>query len=483
MVLLPHCIIQNTSLMKSIEKVKIRMYRQGLGDCFLLTFNDAENNTFNMLIDCGVLSKGKIYSEKMNEVALNIKVSTNKKLDVIVATHEHWDHLSGFLQAKDVFDSMDVNEIWMAWTENPNDDYAKKLKKSTETKLAAITAAYTKLKKAPTNNYSVRQKDGHKAYLTAFTSFFSFFGIDSENGVLALSGGGTGEAFDTLRKSEKSKKVYLDPTNNSAIELKELPGVRIYVLGPPKDSKALNKMNPSKKNSEIYEIDYAIAMGENFNSALEQPDNVENKDPNRPFNNKECISKKDAVKLYKSYFNRKNAWRKIDDDWLFTAGNLAIALDSAVNNTSLALAFEFIETGKVLLFPADAQIGNWLSWSNYEWTVKNNNKNEIVKIDDLFKRTVFYKVGHHGSHNATLKEQGLEKMVSKELIAMIPVDQGMAKAKNWKMPFQPLLDALNQKTSERVIIQDENYPNAIDSGNQVSDGTNDLYFDVVIHNK
>ena len=35
------------------------------------------------------------------------------------------------------------------------------------------------------------------------------------------------------------------------------------------------------------------------------------------------------------------------------------------NNTSLALAFELIEkgrVGKVLLFPADAQVGNWLSW-------------------------------------------------------------------------------------------------------------------------
>jgi predicted metallo-beta-lactamase superfamily hydrolase len=469
--------------MKSIEKVKIRMYRQGLGDCFLLTFNDAENKAFNMLIDCGVLSKGKTYSDKMKDVAKSIKESTNEKLDVIVATHEHWDHLSGFLQARDVFDSMTVDEIWMAWTENPNDEYARKLKHSTETKLAAITAAYAKLKEAPTNNFSVKQKSGHSDYLSAFTSFFNFFGIDSTDDVLGVNGGGTGEAFDTLRKREKSKKVYLEPTNNNVIELKELPGVRIYVLGPPKDSKALNKMSPSKKNSEIYEIDYAIALGDNFNSAIEHSNSIENKDSNRPFNDRECIRSQDATQYYESYFKPDNVWRKIDNDWLFTAGNLAIALDSAVNNTSLALAFEFIETGKVLLFPADAQIGNWLSWSNYEWTIKNNGKNEIVRIDDLFRRTVFYKVGHHGSHNATMKERGLEKMISKELIAMIPVDQTMAKAKNWKMPFQPLLDALNEKTSERVIIQDEKYPSAIDFVNQVSGGTNDLYFDVVIHNK
>ena len=27
---------------------------------------------------------------------------------------------------------------------------------------------------------------------------------------------------------------------------------------------------------------------------------------------------------------------------------------------------------------------------------------------DLLHRTIFYKVGHHGSHNATLRERGLE---------------------------------------------------------------------------
>ena len=35
-------------------KVRIRMYRQGLGDCFLLTFSP-EKNPIHMLIDCGTL--------------------------------------------------------------------------------------------------------------------------------------------------------------------------------------------------------------------------------------------------------------------------------------------------------------------------------------------------------------------------------------------------------------------------------------------
>lgn len=474
--LLPY-IIQNTNPMKSIDKVKIRMYRQGLGDCFLLTFYGEKDNEFNLLIDCGVLSKANEYKEKMIKVAENIKTVTNDKIDVLVATHEHWDHLSGFLQAQSIFDSMKIEQIWMAWTEDPKDSFAKKLKTSHADKLKALTLAYEKLKTQPTDNFNLKQKKGHNKYLNAFDSFFNFFGIDKNDSILNINK--TSDAFDTLRERKESEKVFLEPASNEVIELKELPGVRIYVLGPPKDNKALKKMNPSKTKSEVYEFNYNLSLGESFNSAL-----ASDKDTNRPFDSKDCISLDDAKFQYPSYFNDENEWRKIENDWLYSAGNLAIALDSAINNTSLALAFEFIDSGKVLLFPADAQIGNWLSWSNYHWTVKNNGGKETITIDDLFSRTVFYKVGHHGSHNATMKEQGLEKMNSNELIAMIPVNQQMAKAQGWdKMPFKPLLEALNEKTKDKVIIQDEDYPSSIKTENKIEDGSSDLYFDVVIHNK
>jgi hypothetical protein len=38
------------------------------------------------------------------------------------------------------------------------------------------------------------------------------------------------------------------------------------------------------------------------------------------------------------------------------------------------------------------------------------------------KRTNFYKVGHHGSHNATLKEHGVDQMDALKA-AIIPVDE------------------------------------------------------------
>ena len=53
------------------------------------------------------------------------------------------------------------------------------------------------------------------------------------------------------------------------------------------------------------------------------------------------------------------------------ATTLAMQLDQDTNNTSLVLAFELgprKESGPVLLFAADAQVGNWLSWQNVTWT-------------------------------------------------------------------------------------------------------------------
>jgi hypothetical protein len=214
-------------------------------------------------------------------------------------------------------------------------------------------------------------------------------------------------------------------------------------------------MNPSKKSSEVYEFNYNVSLGNSFNASMEAfNDNYD------PFSTNEFIA--NYRTKYKSYFDKKNSWQKIENDWLFSAGNLAIALDSAVNNTSLAIAIEFIKTGKVLLFPGDAQIGNWLSWYNYRWVVtdEKGRKNNVT-IDDLLNRTVFYKVSHHASHNGTLEDKGLEKMNSNELVVMIPVDKEMAKSRNWKMPYEPLLNALNEKSRDRVIQQDEKMPQNI----------------------
>jgi hypothetical protein len=91
-----------------------------------------------------------------------------------------------------------------------------------------------------------------------------------------------------------------------------------------------------------------------------------------------------------------------------SALDLALRLDRDTNNSSLALAIE-LENGEVLLIAADAQVGNWLSWQELAF---DGSAGKLTG-PDLLARTVLYKVGHHGSHNATLREHGLERCAAR----------------------------------------------------------------------
>ena len=71
----------------------------------------------------------------MTQVVDNIVEVTGGEIDLLIATHEHWDHLSGFVQAKESFDKLKVREVWLAWTENTKDELTKKLKEEKDRRL------------------------------------------------------------------------------------------------------------------------------------------------------------------------------------------------------------------------------------------------------------------------------------------------------------------------------------------------------------
>ena len=71
--------------------IRIRMYRVGFGDCFLVSLPLTGDAGFrHILVDCGVHGKGNIGT--MDEVVDNIGTVTDKKLAVVIATHAH--HIS-----------------------------------------------------------------------------------------------------------------------------------------------------------------------------------------------------------------------------------------------------------------------------------------------------------------------------------------------------------------------------------------------------
>ena len=132
------------------------MYRHGFGDCFLLRFYGATTLQYKMLVDCGLKLKDKVDGVSLADVAEDIyKLVVEKKgtkqvprIDVLVATHEHHDHVSGFHPTLALFDKFQFDEIWMAWTEDPDDDEAKQINGYIKMGLAALVTAVKKLKES-----------------------------------------------------------------------------------------------------------------------------------------------------------------------------------------------------------------------------------------------------------------------------------------------------------------------------------------------
>ncbi len=456
--------------------MKVRMYRQGLGDCFLLSFK-GKKKPFHMLIDCGVLMGTKDAKEKMEEVVASIAEVTGGKLDLLVATHQHWDHLSGFVHAQQKFtDDIKVAQVWLAWTEDPSNRLAQELRKGREEKLSALYSALQRLERIKSQDDRSQLRMDQR--VTAIKSMLSFFGDlpgqDNGNGdalavgeaMSAAQGSNTTQAaLDFLCKLPGAKIKYCTP-GEDPLPLDGIEGVRIYVLGPPEDRTLIKKSDPTKKGKEVYEEFSSLTLEDTFRAAVDDdPTSVRRRELCFPFDEDYKISRAKARSdlFFKQYYGfdgddeNKDDWRRIDNDWLGVTGQLALSLDNDTNNTSLALAIEFVESGDVFLFPADAQVDNWLSWEKLSWKVasKGGNETKTVTSKDLLERAILYKVGHHGSHNATLREKGLEMMTSQHLIALIPVNRKMTKDREWNMPFPPLLKRLREKTRGRVILADE----------------------------
>ena len=125
-----------------LTKLRVRMYRQGLGDCFLLTFNPGGDEK-HILIDCGTLG-ATTTGIKLPDVVADIDKTTNGHLHLVVATHQHQDHLSGFPKIADQFSpakNKQIDHVWLARTEDPIDQLAKQLGKARDDMAIAVKSA------------------------------------------------------------------------------------------------------------------------------------------------------------------------------------------------------------------------------------------------------------------------------------------------------------------------------------------------------
>ena len=374
------------------------MYRIGFGDCFLLSLpvkngkSAARQN--HVLIDCGVHAQGDIRT--MEKVVDNIAEVTDRRLEVIIATHAHQDHISGFGKFKDVFAKFKIGEVWLPWTWDEENEKALKLQE----KHAALT----------------EKLDQHFQALGA-SADPNVVNLNALNAATNLRG--NQDAIKSLKEgfgSEKVKVQYFKAGDKLESRDNFIPGLSVRILGPPVSEEFLAQMDPPRGQGYL-------RVGPN---GAPEPVNVI-----QPFGNRWKIDRNSTdLRL------QEEDEKKLHDQSGSSIDDVAFALDQARNNESLVTLFTF--SNKHLLFPGDAQYGNWRWWLENERT-----------SSDILSKINFFKIAHHGSHNATPKA-ALEKMADGEFAAMVSTQ-----SEPWgSIPRVPLMSRLDEKTKKKIVRSD-----------------------------
>ena len=132
----------------------------------------------------------------------------------------------------------------------------------------------------------------------------------------------------------------------------------------------------------------------------------------------------------------------------------ATALNQFLNNQSLVILFTF--KGKNLLFAGDAQGGNWEHWLYGTDTAVQAPSDELsAEAGAALAHLDLYKVGHHGSTNAT--PIPAVKAMADGVVALCSTEVNVYGdgAKETDVPRGPLLDAIAAKGT---LIRSDSIP-------------------------
>jgi L-ascorbate metabolism protein UlaG (beta-lactamase superfamily) len=391
---------------KTPTSVTIRSYQVGFGDCFLLQFHYDGDDVRNVLIDFGTTGLPKSLaatpSQHMPRVAALIAAHCGRdlakgskgKLHAVVATHRHQDHISGFAidgsngGSGKTIRELEPDVVVQPWTEDPNAAELATHASATIQKAAervvgfqrGLSAMHGAAAAAVAFAEAELAKGGAAALSARTLAKLQFVGEDNVKNLSAVR-----NLIDMGRR-KGATAVYASYGSPSGLE-DVLPGVKVTVLGPPtlEQTDGIKTMRARDKN-EFWQLlsgppkvmpalllAHGLATG-----ATTRGDKAIAGSPSLPSNAR--------------WFARRLAA-------LRGAQILEIvtSLDEEMNNTSVILLFEF--GGRKLLFPGDAQLENW-RYALEEVGAGKEAERNVTRLSDID----LYKVGHHGSLNATPKQ-------------------------------------------------------------------------------
>lgn len=374
------------------------MYNVGFGDCFML-FIPTKDGERKILFDCGThfQSKGPYRAQQIAETVVEDARDEDgvARIDVVVGTHRHQDHVSGF--ESEVWEEVEVREVWMPWTENPDDPDGRR----------------------------ILEKQSRKALQLTFAA--QQFGLGAAVEAMAVNALTNAKAMRTLHEGfAGAPERFFVPhklRSRNTVRRKFLPGVTVYALGPSRDPEVIRDMDPEDDETFKHLLESATGLGRRRDM---------------PFHRDWSLTPKRFASAAPHLVLTKAEAKRLRDVAETDAFSIAVQLEKAVNGTSLML---MINVGDAyLLFPGDAQWGTWnAAMQDEQWR-------------GLMEKTTFYKIGHHGSHNAT-PETFVRDILGKKFSAMVCT--GPSSNKHFgDIPLPELLTELRKK-SKRVVRSDK----------------------------